>query len=108
MQASAGMYMLRARGSIREEAACRLQLWHCWPLTYLDIYESPIEAYSCSMVSACPGSTYEREHILDRIYLFQVWILEETEASDAKHRVEDVNHVARPVCKAAQLWILPR
>ena len=99
--------MLRARGSIREEAACRLHLWHCWSLTYLSIYESPIEAYSWSMVSACPGYSYEREHILDRIYLFQAWILEETEASDAKHGVEDVDHIARPVGETAQLWILP-
>jgi hypothetical protein len=54
-----------------------------------------------------PFTTHESEHILDRIYLFQAGILEKTEASDAKHRVEDVDHIARPVCETAQLWILP-
>lgn len=53
-----------------------------------------------------PSTRRASEHILDRIYLFQAWIHEKAEASDAKHSVKDVDHIARPVSETAQFWVL--
>lgn len=45
-------------------------------------------------------------HILHGVYLFQTGILQQTETSDSKDGVEDVDHVARSVCETTQIRIL--
>ena len=45
-------------------------------------------------------------HILHGVYLFQTGILQQTETSNSKDGVEDVDHVARPVCETTQIRVL--
>jgi hypothetical protein len=46
------------------------------------------------------------EHLLHRVNFLQARILQETQSSQTKVGVEDIDHVARPIGETAQFWIL--
>ena len=45
-------------------------------------------------------------HILHRVYLLETWVFQQTETSNAKHGMKDINHVTRSVCEATKFRIL--
>jgi hypothetical protein len=46
-------------------------------------------------------SKYWRGDLLDRVYFVKTRIFQQTEASNAKDCMEDINHIPWPVCKTS-------
>jgi len=65
-------------------------------VTCLGIVLSQIEACSCSSISNVLRDQL-KAHSLYGIYFFQPGILKQTEASNAKDCVEDVDHISRSI-----------
>jgi hypothetical protein len=54
-------------------------------------------AYSWLLVSILMQKS--ASHILHWVYLFETRVLQKTEPGDSKDRVEDIDHITRPICK---------
>jgi len=61
-----------------------------------------MQLYSCYQ----NVSTERPEHLLNRIDFFQAREAQKRESSEPKASMENINHITRPICETAVLWVL--